>query len=62
MPEKILAFVARSENPPARETIRTALSVRNQTLTATLQYLQKQGRLIRHQGRWAMPLIEASST
>ncbi len=62
LPDKIFAFVARSEPPPTQETIRTALSVRNQTLTATLQDLQKQGRLIRHQGRWGIPLIETSST
>jgi hypothetical protein len=60
LPQRIFAFVARSETPPTQEAIRTALSVRNQTLTVTLQDLQKQGRLIRHQGRWGMPRIEES--
>ena len=60
MPERIFAFVARSETPPTQEAIRTALSIRNQTLTETLRDLQKQGRLIRHDGRWGKPRIEAA--
>lgn len=61
MPERIFAFVARSETPPTQEAIRSALSIRNQTLTAILLDLQKQGRLIRDQGRWGMPQIESAA-
>lgn len=61
LPERIITLIARTDRPPTQETIRTVLSVRNQTLTATLRILQKQGRLIRHQGRWELPQIEASS-
>ena len=62
LPERILSLIAQSEQPPTQETMRTALSVRNQTLTASLQTLQKRGRLIRHQGRWGLPQIETPPT
>lgn len=58
--KKIIGHLARADEPHQREQIRAALKIRNQHLSDTLKKLQTEGKLIQHEGRWALARVETA--
>jgi DNA-binding MarR family transcriptional regulator len=51
----VLRIVSRHPSPMTQTQLRTALKVRNQSLTSALRRLQRDGRIIRANGGWTLP-------